>query len=134
MSFESFFLPFWQKFITHPDTQKQSVEEKEIDEKGEEKITKKGIKIGEMLEFFWRLFDSKQLHNFHGKYEKPQKPTVEELMPSITEAIDVRLKEINEQLQKINGDVSLRNSDFVSEINRNFLNLATILTDLAKKI
>jgi len=134
MNFENDFISFWNKFIAYPDTQKQIAEEKEIDEKGEEKITKKGIRIGEVLEFFWRLFDSKQLHNFHGKYEKPQKPTVEELMPSITEAIDVRLKEINKQLQKINEDVSLRNSDFVSEINRNFLNLATILTDLAKKI
>ena len=52
MSFENEFLPFWKKFITNSDTRKQLNEEKKIDDKGEEKIIKKGIQVGEMLEFF----------------------------------------------------------------------------------
>ncbi|CAI2187227.1 8989_t:CDS:2 [Funneliformis geosporum] len=78
-------------FITNSDTRKQLNEEKVVDDKGEEKITKKGIQVGEMLEFFWRLFDSKQLANFTGKFENPRKPTTEEIIPTITEAIDIRL-------------------------------------------
>jgi len=134
MSFESFFLPFWQKFITHPDTQKQLVEEKEIDEKGEEKITKKGIKIGEMLEFFWRLFDSKQLHNFNGKYEKPQKPTTEELIPTITEAIDVRLKEIKEQLTRVNEEMVSQKQEYIGSFKSQIDKISLLLKAIGEKV
>nr|CAG8563169.1 14964_t:CDS:10 [Entrophospora candida] len=52
------------KFIRHPDALKELVEETERDEKDNEVVTKKGIQLREFLEFFWRLSDSKQLHNF----------------------------------------------------------------------
>ncbi|CAG8637103.1 5244_t:CDS:2, partial [Diversispora eburnea] len=77
-----------KKFITNSDTKEQLNEEKKKDDKGNEIVIKKGIQVGEMLEFFWRLFDSKQLPHFNGKFENPRKPTNEEVIPKITEAID----------------------------------------------
>jgi hypothetical protein len=60
----------------------------EYDENGEEIITRQGIALGEFLEFFWRSFDSKQLHNFEGEFIKPNKPKLEESLPQLTEAVD----------------------------------------------
>jgi ATPase family associated with various cellular activities (AAA) len=134
MNFKSDFLPFWDRFIRHPDTLKELVEEIEHNDKGEEIVTKKGIRLGEFLEFFWRLFDSKQLHNFTGKYEKPNKPTVEELIPKITEALDVRLKEIREQLIQVNSQLSLQEQNFTGSFNNNVTRVTEILTEIAKRI
>ena len=134
MSFKDEFLPFFRKFITNSDTQKQLKEEKKTDDKGEEKIIKKGIQIGEMLEFFWRLFDSKQLENFDGKFENPRKPTTEEIIPTITEAIDVRLKELNAQASKIKLELEAANKDNIQTIGLNFKLIADMLAEIGKRM
>jgi len=132
MNFENEFLKFWDRFIHHPDTLKELVEEVEYNEKGEEIITKKGIQLGEFLEFFWRLFDSKQLHNFTGKFIKPNKPTVNELIPKITEALDVRLKELTEQLKLTNNELMEQKSEFTNVITHNTTRMSQILEQIAK--
>jgi len=134
MSFENEFLKFWDKFVHHEDTIKELVEETETDEQGNKVITKKGIQLGEFLEFFWRLFDSKQLHNFKGKFIKPNKPKVEELIPKITEALDVRLKEIKEQLIQVNSQLSLTEQNFTISFNENSTSITNMLSTIAKKI
>ncbi|WNE40198.1 MAG: Signal recognition particle receptor FtsY [Mycoplasmataceae bacterium] len=134
MSFNSDYLPFWDKFFRHPDSIKELVEEVEYNEQGEEIIKKKGIQLGEFLEFFWRLFDSKQLHNFTGKFIKPNKPKLEELVPKITEAIDVRLKELSEQLIQIKGEIELKGNQYVDSFNRGNTSIIGILTEIGKKV
>ena len=134
MSFENEFLTFWNDFIRHEDTIKELVEETERDEQGKEIITKQGIQLGELLEFFWRLFDSKQLHNFKGKFIKPNKPKVEELIPKITKALDVRLKEMKEQLLQINSQLSLTEQNFTTSFNESSTSIVNMLSIIAKKI
>jgi len=134
MSFTSDFLSFWNDFIRHEDTIKELVEEIERDEQEKEIITKKGIQLGEFLEFFWRLFDSKQLHNFTGKFIKPNKPKVEELIPKITEALDVRLKEIKEQLIQVKEELSSQEKNYTSTFNSQVSRLSTSLLEICKKI
>ena len=134
MSFESDFLPFWNDFIRHPDTLKELVEETETDEQGNEIVTKKGIQLGEFLEFFWRLFDSKQLHNFNGKFVKPNKPTMEELIPKITEAVDIRLKEIREQLIQIKEEINSKGNEYTSAFNIGNTSIIGMLEEIGKKI
>lgn len=109
------------------------VEETETDEQGKEIITKKGIQLGEFLEFFWRLFDSKQLHNFTGKFIKPNKPKVEELIPKVTEALDVRLKEIREQLMQVNAQLNLQEQNFSSSLDKNTSSIVNMLSVIASK-
>jgi len=134
MSFESDFLPFWNDFIHHEDTLKELVEETETDEQGNKIITKKGIQLGEFLEFFWRLFDSKQLHNFNGKFIKPNKPKVEELIPKITEAVDVRLKEMTNQLKQINAQLSSQEKNFTGSFEMSTKTIADMLSTISRKI
>jgi len=51
MNFKDEFLPFWRKFIAHPETLKQLPEIKK-ENATREQPAQPGIKIGEMLEFF----------------------------------------------------------------------------------
>lgn len=134
MSFKADFLPFWHDFIRHPDTIKELVEESELDDKGQEIITKKGIQLGEFLEFFWRLFDSKQLHNFTGKFIKPNKPKLEELIPNITEAIDFRLKELSNHLKEINAQLTFQEQNYTTALTGNIDGMTMILKEICKKI
>ncbi|CAG8528545.1 2417_t:CDS:2 [Ambispora gerdemannii] len=83
---------------------------------------------------YTKLFDSKQLHNFTGKYEKPRKPTTDELIPQITEALDVRLKEMNEQLIRVNEEMVSQKQNFFETFNHNTNLIANILGEIAKKI
>ncbi|CAG8684002.1 2409_t:CDS:10, partial [Gigaspora margarita] len=86
-----------QKFINHPETKKQLPEIKK-ENATKQHPAQSGIKIGEI----------KQLPHFYGKYEKPKKPTTDEIMPTITEAIDTRLKELTEQLKQTKEEMSLQ--------------------------
>lgn len=133
MNFKDEFLPFWRKFINHSETQKQLVEVKK-EHATKENPTQPGIKIGEMLEFFWNLFDSKQLPHFYGKYEKPKKPTTEELIPTITEVLDIRLKELTEQVTRVNEELNLQKQQYVGELNHNISKLQITLGEICKKI
>ncbi|CAI2184646.1 4131_t:CDS:2 [Funneliformis geosporum] len=85
-----------------------------------EKPTQPGIKIGEI----------KQLPHFYGKYEKPKKPTTEEIMPSITESIDVRLKELTEQLKQTKEEMSLQRNQYIGEFNQNISKLSITLGEI----
>jgi len=134
MSFENDFLKFWRTFIIHPDTLKELVEETELNEQGEEIITKQGIPLGEFLEFFWRLFDSKQLHNFTGKFIKPNKPKVEELIPKITEVLDTRLNELSKQLKEINSQLTFQEQNYTTALTGNIDGMTMILKEICKKI
>jgi hypothetical protein len=134
MNFKSDFLPFWDKFIRHSETLEELVEETEKDERGKKIITKKGIQLGEFLEFFWRLSDSKQLHNFTGKFVKPNKPKVEELIPQITEAVDTRLKELGKKLTQFQDNMSQWHIDNFSQFNNNATKIAELLTAIGEKI
>ena len=72
----------------------------------EEIVKQKGIQVGEMLEFFWQKFDNKEIEEFSGKFEKPQKPKIEEVVEEtvklaankmandISKVIDIRLQEL----------------------------------------
>ena len=133
MSFENEFLTFWNDFIRHEDTIKELVEETERDEQGKEIITKQGIQLGELLEFFWRLFDSKQLHNFKGKFIKPDKPKVEELIPKVTEALDVRLREMAEQLLQIKEDMKSQHDANINQFTTSTTTIAGMLSEIARK-
>jgi hypothetical protein len=80
------------------------------------------------------LFDSKQLHNFKGKFTKPNKPTVEELIPKITEAVDTRLKEMTNQLKQINAQLSSQCELYTSAFNGQISRISTGLLEIGKKI
>jgi hypothetical protein len=55
-----------------------------------------------MFEFFWRLFDSKQLDHFDGKFINPRRPKIEQIVEKsiplaanqISKSISIRLKEL----------------------------------------
>lgn len=133
-SFENEFLTFWHKFIRNAETLNELVEEKEFDNKTGKEITKKkGIQLGEFFEFFWKLFDSKQLHNFDGKWEKPSEPKVEELMPKITEAIDNRISELNLRLVQITEEINHQTATFITTFNKNATDIANAVKEVARK-
>jgi len=47
-----------------------------------------------MFEFFWRLYDSKQLGSFDGKFVNPRQPKIEEVLGT-------RLKELSESVEEL---------------------------------
>jgi hypothetical protein len=134
MNFKSDFIPFWDKFIRHEDTLKELVEETERDENDNEIITKKGIQLGELLEFFWRLFDSKQLEHFQGKFEPPRKPKIEEVVEitagRISKSIDVRLKELIETAEEIKNQALTARNTCTSAIEDGLEQIRLVITQM----
>jgi hypothetical protein len=55
-------------------------------------------------------------------------------MPTITEAIDVRLKELTAQASRIKLELEAGNKDHTSAINLNFKLIADMLAEIGKKI
>jgi hypothetical protein len=55
-------------------------------------------------------------------------------MPTITEAIDVRLKELTEQLTQTKEEMVMQRNQYVGEFNQNITKLSIILGEIAKKI
>ncbi|CAG8447688.1 9240_t:CDS:2 [Cetraspora pellucida] len=142
---------FWHKFINHPDTKEQLPEIKEdevdkltgeiiIDEKTgkpREIIKQKGIQIGEFLEFFWQKFDNKEIEEFGGKFEKPQKPKIEEVVEEtvklaankmandISKVIDTRLQELNKTANQTRSDIESSLDLISTSISQGVEELAT---------
>ena len=58
------------------------------------------IKWGEFFEFFWRLYDSKQLENFEGKFENPRNPKIEEVLANVEQTMKLTANKISEDISK----------------------------------
>ena len=131
--FDKDFLPFWNKFISsNPNAEYEP--EKDDDQTNQPPSTsppkKTKIKWGEFFEFFWRLYDSKQLENFEGKFENPRTPKLEEVLEQtsrlatnkiskdISEAIDNRLKELNEAVRNTNSTIQSSQGAMNSTLSR----------------
>ena len=59
---------------------------------------------------------------------------MEELIPKVTEALDVRLKEMKEQLIQTNEESRLQRQEFVGTFNNKISELITNLQQIGKKI
>jgi len=59
---------------------------------------------------------------------------VEELIPKVTEVLDVRLKEMKEQLIQVNEEAKLQRQEFVGTFNNKISELITNLQQIGKKI
>jgi hypothetical protein len=58
---------------------------------------------------------------------------VEELIPKVTEALDVRLKEIKEQLIQVKEDINSQCSDRSIEFTKSVTLIAEMLKQIAQK-
>jgi len=74
------------------------------------------------------------LKHFQGKYEKPRKPTTEEVIPKITEAIDIRLKELNEQAKQIKEELELTREESIEAFNLKTDQIKGMLAEICNKI
>jgi len=147
--FDKDFLPFWQKFINNSDTQtalKQEVEWKDnpATDQPEKIIKKKGIQLGEFFELFWQLYDSKQLEAFNGKWRKPRKPKIEEIVEEtlklaankisedISKTLDERLKELNQTSKDTKNVIDNTNNNLNNTITRFINKIDTLLTAIGR--
>ena len=90
--FDKDFIPFWKKFTEkNPDAEYEPEGNEQNNNQTQKKIK---IKWGEMFEFFWRLYDSKQLESFDGKFINPRQPKIEEVLGT-------RLKELAESVEEL---------------------------------
>ena len=143
-SFHELFLPFWRRFISHPDTQKALPEIKQS-QATEQQPAQAGIQLGEFFEFFWNLKDGGQLMNYNGGFESPRSPKVEEVLdnnlPTMSQltaefsnALGVSLenltKEIEEIRQHIQANLNNQNSQMWSEIQQLRQSLADLSQDV----
>ena len=107
---------FWELFITNnpnakydPKKSKETDEEEVNNDSNEEDF--KEIEIGEFLEFFWGLYDSRSLDNYEGKYTSFQKSTIEKSLEigftNLINKLDEELDDIITEL-KTNRDKVIR--------------------------
>ena len=110
--FDKDFLPFWNKFISsNPNAEYEPENDDNQQSTNPQQNTppkKVKIKWGEFFEFFWRLYDSKQLENFNGKFFNPRPPKIEQVVEEsakviankisidISKAIETKLNELNQ--------------------------------------
>jgi len=75
---------FWDLFIENNSNAeydpKQDERKKNQENQQEEEIKIKEIEIGEFLEYFWGLHDSRSLMSYKGKYESYRKPTMQKAL------------------------------------------------------
>lgn len=127
---------FWDKFINNEENKKILNEEKETDEKGEEIVKKKGIQLGEFLQFFWQKFDSGELwdNDFDGKFTDPREPKMQDVVIQasnhISKALDARLKELDQSITQIKEETQVANNVF----SENFNNAVEQITGLLSEI
>lgn len=134
-------MPFWNKFISNTNTQKELREEAEF-VNGERKVKKKGIQWGEFFEFFWQLYDSKQLENSDGKWEKPQKPKIEEVVEEtvklaankistdIAKAIETRLNKLNNTAKDTKNIINTTSTNLSSTISSGLTQIQVLLSQM----
>ncbi|RHZ35897.1 AAA family ATPase [endosymbiont GvMRE of Glomus versiforme] len=136
-SFNELFLPFWKKFIAHPETQKDLPEIKP-ENSNEQQPAQPGIQLGEFFEFFWNLKESGQLHHFNGKWESPRTDKIEDIISVVRDTIDMRIDETNELLQKIGTAINEMGSGLQSAtsstIQLEIQDLQRQVADLQNKI
>jgi hypothetical protein len=147
--FNGKFLPFWRKFINNADTQKELKEIKEwktnpITNEREEVIKQKGIQLGEFLEFFWQLYDSKQLENSNGKWEKPKKPNLEEVLEAnlkltankiggdIAKVIETRLNELNNTAKETKNILNTGSANLNNAISSGINSINVLLSQMKR--
>ena len=129
----------------YPKTQEKLNQIKETNENGEEVIKQKGIQWGEFFEFFWSLYDSKQLENFEGEFITPRKTEIEEILTGvekniltsanqISKTIETRLNELKTATENAQLAVSLSQSNSVNNINDNISTIATLLGEISSRI
>ncbi|WP_425451142.1 hypothetical protein [endosymbiont GvMRE of Glomus versiforme] len=138
---------FWNKFINNnpgaeyePERDEENIEEQEDDD-NEPKDKKVKIKWGEFFEFFWHLYDSKQLEAFEGEFINPRNPKLEEVLATvdstlklttnklskdICKAIDARLNEMNDTITEIRDSIDVGQNAMSTSID-NFSNEISIL-------
>lgn len=136
-SFHELFLPFWKKFIIHPETQKD-LPEIEPKNATEEKPAQPGIQLGEFFEFFWNLKETGQLHHFNGKWENPRDDKLEDVTGHVRDTIDVRTDETNDLLQQIgtaiNDLCSVLKANSSSVIELKIRNLEQSIIEIRNKL
>ena len=145
--FDKEFLPFWRKFIdNNPDAEYEPEKEEKSDNSEEDDENKKDKKIkikwGEMFEFFWRLKDSSQLENFEGKFINPRNPKIEEVIKEsailsanqISKSINIRLKDLNKAVEKIEDEMTAANTAYSTNLNKYVEEITTLLAEIGKKI
>ncbi|WNE40171.1 MAG: ATP-dependent zinc metalloprotease FtsH [Mycoplasmataceae bacterium] len=144
---------FWNKFIEHTENQEQlnEIKEEEVDKetgeviideqtgKPKEIIKQKGIQLGEFFEFFWQKYDNKEIEEFDGKFTKPQKPKIEEVVDEvvklaankiandISKAIDTRLRELKEIANETRVDIQDGQNGIATAISQGIEELANLL-------
>lgn len=119
---------FWDLFIEkNPDAQydpRQDEQSDEEDSDNNEEPKLKDIEIGEFLEFFWNLYDSRSLMSYDGKFQSFQKPTVEKVLEvQFTNLIN----KIDEQLDDIIGEMENTRSDKREETRADIIKIFEIL-------
>lgn len=142
---------FWQKFIQNPDTKEQLPEIKEfknneITGEEEEIVKQKGIQWGEMLEFFWQKFDNNEIgSDFDGKFVKPQKPKIEEIVEEsvklaankiatdIGKAIDIRLRELKEVANETKEEIESGQESIATAISQSIEELTSLMAEMKRK-
>ena len=56
------------------------------------------------------------------------------MIPKITEALDVRLKELNEQLIQFNDEIKLQKDEYLNQFTSDNTTIAELLKEICRKI
>jgi len=150
--FDKDFLPFWNTFITNnPNAEYEP--EKDDDQTNQQSSTsqpkKVKIKWGEFFEFFWRLYDSKQLESFEGKFENPREPKIEQtlatmeqtmklttnkLSEDINKTLDARLNELNDTAKDIRREIQTGQDNMNRDFTRTMDRIGQYLADIGSNM
>ncbi len=144
--FDKDFLPFWSKFISsNPNAEYEKGDDNQTQSSSQQPAQPKKIRIkwGEFFEFFWRLYDSKQLENFEGKFENPRTPKVEEVLEQtskltankisedISKAIETKLNELNQNIAETRNSIQSNQGNMVSTLSRTMQQITGLLSEIA---
>lgn len=102
---------FWDLFISNnPDARYDPRQDERENEENnnDEEVELKDIGIGEFLEFFWGLHDSRSLGSYEGKYVSFQKPTLEK---SLEIGFTNLINKIGEDLNDIADEIQATRED-----------------------
>ena len=91
-----------------------------------------------MFEFFWKLFDSKQLEYFAGKFINPRNPKIEQIVEThltlaanqISKSIDIRLKEIAQTAETIKNNSREDINNYTSAIESGLESIRLLMSEM----
>ncbi|RHZ36061.1 AAA family ATPase [endosymbiont GvMRE of Glomus versiforme] len=150
--FDGHFLPFWNKFInSNPNAEYEPDKDDDTNQGNSSNQNNEKVKIkwGEFFEFFWRLYDSKQLDNFEGKFINPRNPKIEEVLvkventlkltankisEDISKAIDTRLKELDQTANQTRQTIQNSQTAMSSTISRNLEEIKNRLQEIGRNM